>query len=166
MENSKLADKHNLQSKELSYEYIRGLVEGEGRFTFYPGSKRKNGRKYKLPTFIIEMHERDEELLTKVKETLGLRNKIYFRNNEKKSRKDGINRGNTNVLIVREFDQLKDIIIPLFYKKLKGYKDRQFIEWLEKIGSDPNITDKFKSLYRIYKWGIYDEPKFMNKFID
>lgn len=149
---------------ELSYEYIRGLVEGEGCFTFYPGSKRKNGSKYKIPTFVIAMNERDRELLLMMKRTLKLRNPIYTR---RPSNKDGYKRGDASVLVVREFDQLKDIIIPFFYKKLKGYKGKQFTEWLEKIGNDPDISDRFKSLYRLYKLGMYDKlPKFTEKFKD
>ncbi len=96
-------------------------------------------------------------------DSLGLKSKIY---NRPAWRGDGVNRGRSVILIVRDFQQLKDIIIPLFYKKLKGHKGKQFIEWLEKIGSDPDISDRFKSLYRIYKWGIYDGPKFLNRFID
>lgn len=158
-----LADQQKEQKlPKLSYEYVRGLAEGEGCFTFYPGYKKVDGNKYKLPTFVIAMHERDSELILMVKNALGLRNKIYIR---KPSMKDGYSRGNVAVLVVREFDQLKDIIIPFFYKKLKGYKGKQFIEWLEKIGSDPNISDRYKSLYRLYKWGMYDGlPKFTEKF--
>ncbi len=150
--------------QELSYEYIRGLIEGEGCFTFYPGGKRKNGSKYKIPTFVIAMNERDRELLLMIKRTLRLRNPIYTR---QQSSKDGYKRGGVSVLVIREFDQLKNIIIPLFYKKLKGYKGIQFMEWLEKIGSDSDISDRFKSLYRLYKWGMYDKlPKFTEKFKD
>lgn len=150
----------------ISYEYVRGLVEGEGCFTFYPGWKRKNGRKYKVPAFIIAMSDRDTGLLEMVRDTMSLRNPIYFRK-PYINKKSGYRVTRTAVLVVREFDQLKDIIIPLFYKKLKGYKNKQFIEWLNKIGSDPDISDRFKSLYRLYKWGMYDKlPKFTEKFKD
>lgn len=147
---------------QISFEYIRGLSDGEGCFSFYPGSRKKNGHKYKIPTFAIIMHERDRHLLELVRDALGLRNKIYER---KPWRGDGYNRSPSVGLVVREFDQIKDIIIPLFYKRLKGYKARQFTDWLEKIGNDPDVSDRFKSLYRIYKWGIYDQDKFINKFM-
>ncbi len=160
---------HNQQDKQnshkLSYEYIRGLVEGEGCFTFYTNniSKKLNIKKKRVvPAFVIAMHERDEELLRMMRNTLKLKNSLYIRT---PSNKDGYNRGNAVVLVVREFDQLKDIIIPLFYKKLKGHKGVQFINWLEKIGNDPDVSDRFKSLYRLYKWGMYDKlPKFTEKF--
>ena|SRR3989344_4695362 len=159
-----LVDKQEKQNLPfISYEYIRGIIEGEGCFTFYPGSRKKDGIKYKLPAFVIAMHERDKNLIKIIRDTLGLRNSIYTRS---PTNKDGYNRGKATVLVVREFDQLKDIIIPFFYKKLYGNKGKQFIEWLEKIGSDPNVSNRYKSLYRIYKFGIYDKQEFLKKFID
>ncbi len=145
----------------MTYEYIRGLVEGEGCFSFCQGYKKYQGGKYKLPTFEIAMHERDQELLIKVKDRLGLRNKIY----NYPPAKNALSKGRKAVLIVREFDQLKDIIIPLFYKKLHGHKAKQFAEWLEKIGSDPDISNRFKSLYRLHKWGIYNKSPFSEKYL-
>jgi len=152
-----------MNRKYLSYEYIRGLVEGEGCFSFCPGSRKSNGKKYKIPAFVISMHERDERLIEMMRDTLNLKNTVY---NHNSSQKDGIKRGRRTTLIVRDFKSLKDIIIPLFYKKLKGFKNKQFFEWLEKIGEDPDITDRFKSLYRLYKWGIYDQKEFLDKFKD
>jgi len=160
------ADEHSQQENRVSNEYVRGLVEGEGCFTFYPGWKRRNGRKYKIPAFIIAMLDRDADILSMVKEAMGLRNPIYFRK-PYINKKTGYPVKRTAVLVVREFDQLKDIIIPFFHRKLKGHKGKQFIEWLEKIGSDPDVSDRFKSLYRLYKWGAYDKlPKFTEKFKD
>jgi len=150
----------------LSYEYIRGLAEGEGCFTFYSGWKKPNGRKYKMPGFALAMNERDLELLKLVKDGLGLRNRIYFRGTGYIG-KNGKSTGKVAVLVVREFDQLKDIIIPFFYKKLVGYKGVQFMDWLEKIGTNPDVSNRYKSLYRLYKWGMYDKlPKFTEKFKD
>jgi len=159
-----LVDKHSILKSDLSNEYIRGLVDGEGCFTFYPGYKNKNGRKSKLPAFVLAMNERDKNLIEMVRDALGLRNSLYTR---KPSIKDDYKRGNVTVLVVREFDQLKDIVIPFFYGKLKGYKGEQFTAWLEKIGSDPDVSDRYKSLYRLYKWGIFGKlPKFTEKFKD
>jgi hypothetical protein len=76
-------------SGKLSYEYIRGLVEGEGCFTFHTGAYRKStGRKVRIPAFVIIMHIRDMDLIEMVKNSLGLRNKIYIR---KPSIGDGYN---------------------------------------------------------------------------
>lgn len=146
--------------KELSYEYIRGLVEGEGCFTFSTVSKKlPNGtiKKMRIPAFCIAMHKRDEDLLRIVRVALNLQNSIY-RNTH--TGKDGTIRHKA-MLIVRDFGQLKNIIIPLFYKKLKGNKGKQFMEWLEKIGNDPIVSESYRLLYRLHKCGFYDKnPKF------
>jgi len=156
---------------DISFEYIRGLVDGEGSFTFHIGSKRPNGRKYKIPAFVIAMNMRDKELIKGVKDKLGIKSNICYRIprvNIKNAKNDKLyTSGRQAILSVRDFTQLKDIIIPCFYKKLKGYKGKQFIDWLEKIGSDPDVSDRFKSLYRLYRWGIYDKDlKFTEKFKD
>ncbi|PIV31710.1 hypothetical protein COS33_01785 [Candidatus Wolfebacteria bacterium CG02_land_8_20_14_3_00_37_12] len=154
---------------EISNEYIRGLVEGEGSFTFSTTRKKVDGTRYKLPAFVISLHIRDKHLLQMIRDKLGLKSKIYYKipmvniQNAKTGVKYLSER--QAILVVRDFQQLKDIIIPFFYKRLRGYKSVQFIEWLEKIGSDPNVSDRFKSLYRLYKWGMYDKlPKFTEKF--
>ncbi|MEK9170128.1 MAG: LAGLIDADG family homing endonuclease [Patescibacteria group bacterium] len=147
----------------ISYEYIRGLVEGEGCFTFSSNlRKNKLGEKIKIkiPAFSIEMHERDEQLLNLVKNKLKLSNRVY---NYKNIGKDRIERGRRAVLIVREFGTLKNIIIPLFYKKLKGHKNKQFFEWLENIGKYPEVPKSFKLLYQLHKCGFYDKnPRFLD----
>ena len=147
--------------KIISYEYIRGLVDGEGCFTFCQGWRMRDGRKMIFPTFEISMHERDQDLIQSVRNTLKLKNRVY---NYKSPSYDGIVRGRKAILIVRDFPQLKDIIIPLFYKKLHGYKGFQFMNWMERIGYDQGIDDRFRSLYRLYKWGIFDKPEFMDRF--
>jgi hypothetical protein len=137
-------------NKQLSYEYIRGLTEGEGTFTF----SISNGRK--VPAFAIKMHYRDERLLVAVKDALGLKNKIYVYNHQGN---DGHVRVPQAILIVREIGAIKNVIIPLFYKKLYGNKAAQFLEWMEKIGKDPEVPDIYKSIYKIYKSGFYDKNK-------
>ena len=141
--------------KKLPYDYIRGLVEGEGTFTF---STRKKFHT-KIPAFAVKMHVRDKELLEMVRDTLGLKNKVYEYNHQGK---DGHVRGPQAMLIVREIGQLKNIIVPFFYKRLYGNKGKQFGEWLEKIGSDQEVSETFKFIHKIYKAGFYDKnPKFI-----
>lgn len=156
---------------DISNEYIRGLVEGEGSFTFSTTSKRADGTRYKLPMFAVSLHIRDKRLIEIIRDKIGLKNKIYYRTpriaiqNAKNGKKYLSER--QAILIVRDFQQLKNNIIPFFYNKLKGYKGVQFTEWLEKIGSDNGVSDRFKALYRLYKWGMYDKfPKFTEKFKD
>ena len=153
----------------ITNEYIRGLVEGEGSFTFHQTTKRADGSVYKLPAFIISMHFRDKDLLKMVRDKMGLKNKLYYRvpriqmQNAKTGKKYLSER--QVILVVRDFEQLRDIIIPFFYKKLVGYKGAQFMEWIERIGAEPGISDRFKSLFRLYKLGVYDnDPKFTEKF--
>ena len=153
----------NKSHSYLSYEYIRGLTEGEGCFSFSTRPRTEpDGRlsRYRVPSFTIGMHERDEDLLNKVRDRLGLKNRIY---NYETSQKDGIKRGRKVVLVVREFGQLKNIIIPLFYNRLHGHKGKQFLEWLEEIGNHPAIPRTYKLLYRLHKSGFYTKnPKFIN----
>jgi len=152
-----------VEKKPLSYEYIRGLIEGEGSFTFSTRTRRlPNGKieRFKIPAFAIGMHERDEALLLRVRDTLGLPNKVY---NYQQSNKDGINRGRKAFLIVREIGSLKNIIIPFFYNRLVGHKAIQFNEWLEKIRNDPMVPEGYDILYRLHINGYYAEnPKFID----
>jgi hypothetical protein len=136
--------------KEISYEYIRGLIEGEGTFTFSPN--KKTGRI--TPTFAIRMHIRDKELIEKVKNKLKLKNKIY---EYYYPRKDGSKRGPTATLIVREIGNLKNIIVPLCYRKLIGNKAISFENWIEKIGKEEKITKSYKFIYDLYKSGFYEK---------
>lgn len=135
----------------VSNDYIRGLVEGEGCFTMCTHSNKKNF--YKIPTFCIQMHIRDRELIKTICNRLRLSNEIY---EYQPSNKDGWNRGKTVRLVVREFESLKTKIIPFFYKKLRGNKGLQFEEWINKIGSDVLVSPKFKTLYDLYKLGYYE----------
>ncbi len=140
---------------KLSNEYIRGLIDGEGCFTFHTRRSAKKGIKTKgrVPAFALSMHWRDTELVEAVRDSMGLKNRVY---RFKSYQRDGHMRGDKVVLVVREFGQLKNIIIPFFYKKLHGYKARQFINWLEKIGTDPTVGENYRLLYRLYKCGFYD----------
>lgn len=155
-----LVDKLSIK-KPLSYEYIRGLTDGEGCFTFYPAnSKNSNGEitKRKIPTFALRMHVRDKKLIDMVKETLGVKEKVHI---FKAWKGDGYNRGDSAALIVRRLGDLKNIIVPFFYGKLKGFKGQQFVDWLEKIGNDHAVASSYRIIYRIYKSGYYDKnPKF------
>lgn len=135
----------------LSYEYIRGLIDGEGTFTFYT-SLSKN--KVKIPAFALRMHIRDKSLIEAVRDTLGLNNKVYTYHHRGK---DGANRGPQAMLIVRGFSSFRDIIIPLFYKKLHGHKAIQFKDWLEKMGSDPMVPRDYQLLSKLYKKGYFED---------
>jgi hypothetical protein len=152
--------------KKLSYEYIRGLIEGEGCFTFCSQSlnRDREGRtilRTKIPTFALSMSRRDTELLESIKETLGLRNKIY--SYPPRIDKFSHNRQGMSMLMIRDVGQLKNVIVPLFYKKLNGNKAKQFENWLENIGLDPEVPEQYKFIYKLYKSGYFDRNQ---KFTD
>jgi len=143
--------------RELTNDYIRGLIEGEGSFTFSK-NKKYDGTSVRIPSFQLKMHVRDKALLEGVRDHLRLRNKVYVYDYQ---RKDGYKRGPEAMLIVRDFGSLKNIIIPFFYNKLAGNKSIQFNEWLNKISEDPLVPESYSLLYRLHKSGFYAKnPKF------
>ncbi len=142
-----------MPDKEISYDYIRGLVDGEGCFTFC--SIKFYGVKKQLPAFVISMSERDENLIGLVKKKLKLRNRIY--KYKKRTRIDSYNRMPMVTLIVRDIGQLKNIIVPVFYKKLYGNKGKQFEKWIDRIESDPLVPENYKLISILYKNGFYDK---------
>ena len=144
---------------KLSDDYILGLIDGEGCFTFCVSTYLSN-RKFlrrKIPAFALAMHERDMNLIKSVRDHLGIRNKVYIYH------KPGIVlktktylRGDQAFLIVREIGSLKNIIVPFFYKRLKGYKRIQFEKWIEKIGTDPLVPEIYKIIHRLHSYGYYE----------
>lgn len=147
----------------ITYDYIRGLTDGEGCFTFCTAGWM-GMHKRKIPAFVIAMSKRDKDLLTLVKEKLGLRNKVY--EYKPRSGKDGYKRDGMAILMVRDVGQLKNIIIPLFYKSLAGNKSKQLEEWIEKIGADPAVPEPYKFIYKLHKWGYYDShQKFKDELV-
>ncbi|OGY63472.1 MAG: hypothetical protein A3I24_01745 [Candidatus Harrisonbacteria bacterium RIFCSPLOWO2_02_FULL_41_13b] len=152
---------NKFQEFSISDDYIRGLIDGEGCFTFCNVPVYRGKEKVKLPAFALKMNERDIDLIKKIKDQLGLRNKIYiYRQTTLKTFNSSgpkiYQRGRTATLIVRDLGQLKNIIVPFFYKKLIGHKGVQFIEWLENIGRDPLVHEDYKLIYRLYKSGFFD----------
>ncbi|MDD5710559.1 MAG: LAGLIDADG family homing endonuclease [Candidatus Colwellbacteria bacterium] len=141
--------------RKLSCEYIRGLVEGEGSFTFSAWRRTEK----RVPSFQIKMHARNIDLLRGIRDELGLKNKVYVYHYPGH---DGAKRGPQAMLIVREIGSLKNTIIPLFYNKLAGNRAFEFENWLERIGGDPWVPESYKILYRLHKNGYYrkNTPRF------
>lgn len=153
-------DKTNELIKTTPNYIIIWLINNRGSFGFTSSGLYRN----KTPAFQLKVNARDIMFLEQIRDYLGLRNKIYKYHYPGK---DKSKREPQAILMVRDFKQFKDIIIPFFHRKLVGRKRTQFIEWIEKIGKDPNISERFKSLYRLYKKGMYDRlPKFTEKFKD
>jgi len=135
----------------LSDDYIRGLIEGEGCFTFCSASKN-NGTRSKVPAFVLVMNERDKELVTAIRDHLGIKNKIY---QLRAYRKDGYNRSGTVRIMVRDIGTLKNTIVPFFYNKLHGHKRVQFDKWIDQIRNDPEVPESFKLIPRLCRSGFY-----------
>lgn len=143
-----------IPDKKISYDFIRGYIESRGSFTF--SSNKKLYRK--VPAFAVKTGLENRELLEKIKKMIGLKNRIYIYSHQNK---DGYKRKPQAMLIVREFGQLKNIIVPFFYKRLRGSRGKQFNDWLNKVGNDPQVPESYKFIYKIYKAGFYDKnPKF------
>jgi len=132
---------------DLSRDYICGLVDAAGSFTFTTDSQRSS-----IPTFELRMGAKDVKLIEGVRDWLGLKNKIYAYYPEKD---EFSKRGQQAMLIIRDVGSLKNIIVPTFYNRLVGYKGEQFNNWLEKIGTDPLVPDSYKIIYRLYRLGFY-----------
>lgn len=137
---------------EISRDYILGLVDGEGSFSFT--TNNSGGTRWRIPAFQLRMHARDTELIGLVKNFLGLRDRVYTYSYRTKPR-DKVRRGPFSTILVRDVGQLKNIIIPFFYGRLIGYKSEQFNAWLETIGNDPLVPEEYKILFTLHKNGYY-----------
>lgn len=137
----------------MDYGYIRNLVEKRGYFTFSSIGFR-GGKKSILPAFILAMPAKDKNVINLAKDYLGIKNKVY--EYAPKTIKDSYKRKDIAILIVRDAGQIKNIIIPLLYRKLSGYKGKRFLEWLEKMGSDIDVPQRYKFIYKLYKSGFYE----------
>lgn len=104
----------DVKRETLSSEFIAGLIVGEGTFYWSKGPAGK------IPAFALRMHVRDKKLVCAVRDSLGLRNRVYEYTH---------NRRHYAFLLVREIGALKNIIIPRLYPHLDGYKRIQFLEW-------------------------------------
>ena len=135
-------------TKNISKEYVIGLVEAEGNFSFSVWKAKER----KIPSFQLKMHVRDAHLVELVRDAMGLSNKIYTYGYQ---RKDGTGQNSYSMFIVREIGGLKNIVVPFFYDQFKGHKDMLFREWLDQIGSDPWVPDSYKVIYRLHKNGFY-----------
>lgn len=138
--------------RDISYDYIRGLVDGEGCFTFC--WTQTFSKRVKLPAFSIGMTRRDADLLRSMRNKLKLKNSVY--EYPPRIRKDGYKREGMAILIVRDFGQIKNIIVPLFYNKLIGNKAKQFEAWISKMETDPDVPENFSLISKLCRGGFYE----------
>lgn len=102
----------------LSLDFIAGLVAGEGSFMWI----KQGGSE--IPVFQLKMHALERPLFEMVKETLGLKEKIYEYNHQNR---------HYVVILVRKRTSIEDTIIPSFENRLYGLKKIQFDEWKNKF---------------------------------
>jgi hypothetical protein len=129
--------------KNLSPEYIVGLVDGEGSFTVYirnPDVPHTVKRRVVVePKFYIKLIERDKDILYKLQEFFGC-GSVYF---QKDSRP---NHQQCYRFEVFRWDDLQNKIIPFFTKHplkftSKKYDFELFSEIMRRLSQDEHKTN-------------------------
>ena len=124
---------YGIKPELLSLDFIAGLIVGEG--TFYWTTVKKTNKK--IPVFALRMHIRDFELLTNVKYSLGVQEKVYEYQHGGR---------HYSFLILRSYASIRKIIKDI-YPRLTGYKKLQFLKWFKGFKD----SDRFESIYYIFK---------------
>lgn len=127
-------DFYGVKPELLSYDFIAGLIVGEGTFYW-----TKYG-KHKIPVFALRFHIRDFDLLVNVKYSLGITENIYEYTH---------NRRHSAFLIIRNFHGLIKIIESI-YPKLTGHKKIQFINWFSMF-KDNELEPRYQTIYHIFR---------------
>lgn len=102
--------------ERITDDYLRGLIEGEGHFGI---DTKVNGEK--IPCFVLKMHVRDKELIEAVRDHLGVRNRVYEYTHQGR---------HFAQLIIRDIPTLKFKTVPMFHRKVLGFKGTQIEWWL------------------------------------
>lgn len=129
--------------RNLSSDYIVGLVDGEGSFTVYirnPQSNKKVERRVKAePRFYLKLIEKDKNILYELREFFGCGN-VYFQKDTRP------NHQNCYRYEVANRDDLEKIIIPFFKKNPLRFKSKAkdfeiFCDLMDRIGAGHHLTD-------------------------
>ena len=97
-----------------SLDFIAGILSIEGSFMWI----RQN--KSEIPVFQLKMQPTEKSLLELIRLKLGLKEKIYEYNHQKRS---------YVLLLVRKRSTIENVIIPVFEGRLLGNKMVQFEDW-------------------------------------
>src|SRR3989344_2329211 len=129
--------------RNLSNEYVVGLVDGEGSFTVYikdPSIAKKVERRVKAePRFYIKLIEKDKHILYELKEFFGCGN-VYFQKDTRP------NHQNCYRFEVTHRDDLEKIIIPFFRQNKLRFNSKLhdftlFCDLMERIKIGDHLTD-------------------------
>lgn len=115
------ADNQQERLQKLSADYVVALIDGEGYFSvsmFVDKSKNYISRRAKL-VFGVKLKEADGEILFRLKETFGWGS--IFKRIENRP-----NLSNCLEYQVRNFDDIKNVIIPFFNRNKLQMKTKQF----------------------------------------
>lgn len=136
----------------LNFNYVVGLVDGEGSFTVYirdSAEKKKAVRRAKAePRFYIKLIERDKNILYELKDFFGCGN-VYFQKDTRK------NHQNCYRYEVANRKDLDEKIIPFFRNNqlllISKRKDFEiFCELMKRIRKGEHLTDSgLKNLFKI-----------------
>ncbi len=129
--------------RNLSNDYIVGLVDGEGSFTVYiknPNNLKKVERRVKAePRFYIKLIEKDKDILYELKNYFGCGN-VYFQKDTRP------NHQNCYRFEVTNRDNLEKIIIPFFKKNKLRFNSKQndfklFCNLMERVKKGEHLTN-------------------------
>src|SRR3989344_1255282 len=129
--------------RNLSNDYIVGLVDGEGSFTVYiknPQDNKKVERRVKAePRFYIKLIEKDKDILDELKNFFGCGN-VYFQKDTRP------NHQNCYRYEVTNRDDLQNIIIPFFKKNELRFNSKKhdfiiFCELMERIQKGDHLNN-------------------------
>ena len=136
----------------LNFNYIIGLVDGEGSFTVYvknPDLKTQEiKRRVKAePRFYLKINEKDKSILFELKYFFGCGN-VYFQPDERKNHRDCYR------YEVANRKDITEIIIPFFKKnqlKLTSKKNdfKIFCKIVDRMNKKEHLTES--GLRKIYK---------------
>ena len=137
--------------RNLSNDYIVGLIDGEGSFTVYiknPQSNKKVERRTKAePRFYIKLIEKDKSILYELKKYFGCGN-VYFQKDTRP------NHQNCYRYEVTKRDDLEKIIIPFFKQNKLQFNSKKrdfnlFCDLMKRIKKGDHLTDL--GLMKMYK---------------
>src|SRR3989344_1628037 len=138
--------------KNLSPEYVVGLVDGEGSFTVYvrnPDITSKVARRVVVePKFYLKLSERDKEILFALQRFFGC-GSVYFQKDTRP------NHQNCYRFEVFRWEDLKTKIIPFFRKHSLRFASKKqdfevFCLMMELLSQKVHLTEKgLRQLFKL-----------------